>query len=471
MKKPTIAILGAGLAGLGAAWQLAKQGLATVVVLEQSAVVGGNAGSFDLCEIPVDFGSHRLHPACEPGILADIRGLLGQDLLLRPRHGRILLRGRWVHFPLRTLDLLTALPWSFRFGVARDIIRKILPLRANVRADSFADVMEQGLGRTVCREFYFPYAEKIWGIPPPDLSPVQARRRVSASSLGKILLKTLGLNGRGSSGKGRFYYPRGGFGQIAEALAANIVAHGGEIRRGAVIDKIRLGIPNRVDIESGGKKESVEADLVWSTIPIPQLLTLLEPPASAEVLEAGRQLGFRAMVLVYLVLEQPQFTEFDAHYFPGGDVPLTRLSEPKNYSGWNEPSNRTVLCGEIPCEIGDPIWRMSDADLAELMCKALDRCGLPTRKRLIQATSRRLTHAYPLYRRGYEGYLNLVDAWLADREGLATFGRQGLFVHDNAHHALAMAYGAADCVEPSGRFDVERWGNLRSSFEAHVVED
>src|SRR6478672_5158802 len=118
MAKPRIIILGAGPAGVGAAWQLTRQEKAEVTVLEQRDVVGGNAGSFELAGMRVDYGSHRLHPACDPEILRDIRTLLGNDLLDRLRHGRIRLCGRWIHFPLKPSDLALGLPPSFSFGVA-----------------------------------------------------------------------------------------------------------------------------------------------------------------------------------------------------------------------------------------------------------------------------------------------------------------------------------------------------------------
>ncbi len=124
--KPHIVILGAGAAGLGAAYQLSRRGVASVSVIEQSENVGGNAGSFELSGIHVDYGSHRLHPSCDPEILKDLHELLGDDLLDRPRHGRIRLRGRWIHFPLKPLDLVFHLPAGFVTGVVRDLGSKFL---------------------------------------------------------------------------------------------------------------------------------------------------------------------------------------------------------------------------------------------------------------------------------------------------------------------------------------------------------
>src|SRR5205085_3463903 len=128
---------------------------------------------------------HRLHPACRPDILNDLRGLMNGDLLDRPRHGRILLHGRWIHFPLKPLDLIFASPLAFKAGVALDAIRKLVPRRKSGPPESFATVLEQGLGATICRDFYFPYAVKIWGRAPQELSAIQARRRVSAGSIAK----------------------------------------------------------------------------------------------------------------------------------------------------------------------------------------------------------------------------------------------------------------------------------------------
>lgn len=215
--KPPIAILGAGPAGLGAALSLARRGF-PVKVFERRDAVGGNAGSFELAGVRVDYGSHRLHPASDPEVLGLIRELLGDDLLTRPRHGRIRLMGRWLHFPLRAGDLLLRVHPRFAIGVALDLARKLLP-SAPEGASNFASILERGLGSTICREFYFPYARKIWGMEPEAISAAQAEKRVSSGSISKVLRRLVpGGSGSGSAQpKGVFYYPRHGFGQISEA--------------------------------------------------------------------------------------------------------------------------------------------------------------------------------------------------------------------------------------------------------------
>jgi len=473
MAKPRIVILGAGPAGVGAAWQLVKQEKADVTVLEQRGDVGGNAGSFEVAGMQVDYGSHRLHPACEPKILDDLRDLLGDDLLSRPRHGRIRLQGRWIHFPLKPQDLALRLPFSFSGGVALDAAKKFVrSTNGRNGHETFTSVLENGLGATICRDFYFPYAVKIWGLPPDELSATQAHRRVSAGSLGKMVKKIVSiLPGFKTPGAGRFFYPRKGFGQISRAIADAAIELGAEIRTGATVKKLELGETHRVSYEIDGETRTIEADHVWSTLPITVLAKIASPEVPQHVIDASSRISYRAMVLIYLVVEQPQWTEFDAHYFPEADIKLTRLSEPKNYSGGNGPDGRTVLCGELPCTVNDEIWKASDADLGELCRESLERCGIPVNARISEVVTKRLAFAYPIYREGYEEFFNIQDEWANGLDRVLTFGRQGLFAHDNTHHALAMAYGAVDCLDDGGKFASDKWTKYRAEFAKHVVED
>ena len=472
MARTRVVILGAGPAGVGAAWRLARRDIADIVVLERGSDVGGNAGSFELDGLPVDYGSHRLHPACQPNILDDIQELLGPDLLDRPRHGRIRLGGRWVHFPLKATDLMAHLPWSFRMGVAWDMLRNTMPRSNSNHPSTFASVLEKGLGSTICREFYFPYAIKIWGLPPEELSAVQAQRRVSAGSLTKMIKKILGLKvSSGTANKGRFFYPRQGFGQISTSIANAARQSGADIQLCTTATKLHLGTPHKIQVEQEGKTITIEADHLWSTIPLAILPRIIAGNVPQHVLDASQNNESRAMVLIYLVLDQPQFTPFDAHYFPESDIKLTRLSEPKNYSNRTDPADTTILCGELPCNVGDDIWESSDDVLSLLVQDALARCGLPVKAPIRTVTTKRLPQAYPIYRRGYEEHFHILDEWASGLQNVLTFGRQGLFAHDNTHHALAMAYAAVECLHDNGTFDTTRWGQYRTEFEKHVVED
>lgn len=473
MALPRVVILGAGPAGVGGAERLRHLDRAQVTVLEQQTVPGGNAGSFEFAGMRVDFGSHRLHPACDPIIMADIRGFLGPDLLDRPRHGRIGLRGRWIHFPLKPADLLLRLDPGFAIGSLRDAVLK--PFRDKGTDASFADVLMASLGPTICESFYFPYAWKMWGRSPTELSAIQARRRVSASSFTKLIRKVLNsVPGFKPKGAGRFFYPRKGYGQISEAYADAAVANGADIRYGRRVTRLippsGATDPWIIEADHGSMKERLEADHLWSTIPISLLAKLIGDGVPAPVLEAAAKIESRAMLLIYIALPVPQFTEYDAHYFPSADLRITRLSEPKNYSDLGVPVGGTVLCAELPCSVDDPWWTMDDAALGALVAEDLTRAGVPLPVAPSAVHVRRLGQAYPIYGIGYEKWFGVLDSWVESLPRMLSYGRQGLFAHDNTHHALAMAYAAAECLDSSG-FDRGRWEGYRRTFDTHVVED
>jgi len=459
---------------MAAAHAIAGSGKASVRVLDQADRVGGNAGSFFEEGIWCDFGSHRLHPSTEPRILDELKCLLGDDLLLRPRHGRIYLAGRWVHFPLKLGDALKSLPLPFSASLISDILQKPFR-RSTAPAATFSSTLLSGLGPTISRSFYFPYVEKLWGLKPEALAVKLAERRVSGSSVGKILTRMLrmlpGLRGETT---GRFFYPRKGFGQITDVVSTAAQSAGAKLSLETKILRIeRVGssVAAVVASRGDGAPQSYAASQVLSTIPVTALAKLIRPKPPTEVLEAAEAIRFRGMILVYLFLETGQFSEFDAHYFPELSIPISRMSEPKNYSASSEPEGLTVLCAELPADPGDRWWGLSDQELGEELVGCLASVGLPVDAPVRKTITRRLRHAYPVYDLGYEENFRRVDAWLQTIDGLVCFGRQGLFAHDNTHHAFAMAYAVADCLDENGGFDSCRWNEYRKAFERHTVED
>ena len=272
---------------------------------------------------------------------------------------------------------------------------------------------------------------------------------------------------------GGFYYPRKGFQQIGEGLRGAAEAHGATFTLNTRVKEIDWtgGRVRSMRVESAEGLRDVPVDAAWSSLPISLLAKMMRPHAPDEVIQAGEAIRYRAMILVYLVLEQDQYTEYDAHYFPETDIPMSRLSEPKNYSASTEPKGLTILCAELPCDVKDDVWSMSDETLGAAMADWLVTAGLPRPAKIKQALTRRLAQGYPIYDRDFAGKLERLEGWLNGVDGLLTFGRQGLFAHDNTHHALAMAHAAESCFGADGSWDKAGWTRAREAFRDHVVED
>lgn len=481
-----VVVLGAGPAGLFFALELLRRPEigAEVVIVEKRPAVGGMAGSFEHAGLTFDYGSHRLHAAAPPRVLRAVAALVGAELLSRRRNGRIRLQGGFVKFPLHPLDLARGLPARFLGALLYDrASRALRPKRAP--GASFAEVLAEGLGPRFCQAFYFPYARKLWGLEPEEISAVQARRRVSAGTTGKLLRKALaGMPPFRARQSGHFLYPRRGFGQICDAMAREIARRGGRLMLATAACEVRLqegrvaAVGVRPAPAAAGAGRPVDgpplelpADLVFSTLPIGDLAACLRPGPPPAVADACRQLRYRGLLLLYLVLQANRFTPFDAHYFPEEGVCFSRLSEPKNYSGAPEPAGRTGLCIEIPCWAGDETWQAPAEAIQRRVTTELAACGLPVRAPIEAAFIRRLPHAYPVPALGHERPLRAAEEHLDGVRGLVCAGRQGVFMHDNTHHALEMAQAAAACVEPDGGWNPERWRRCRRRFETFVVED
>lgn len=458
-------MVGAGPAGLTAALRCAQAGH-RCTLLEAGETVGGMAGSFEVAGQTVDYGSHRLHPATPERFLELFRSLLGPDLQVRPRHGRIRLRGRWLAFPLRAGNMVRNLPLSFSARAAVDAVLSPLRRQRMGVPPSFEGEVTRRLGPTVAGEFYVPYAGKLYGVEAAQLDRELARRRVSASGAADVLGRVV----RAARPQGRrFLYPRAGYGQLSEALAAAAAGAGADLRMRSRVSEVKTaadGLSIRFD---GG---TIEADAVLSTMPAPVLAGALEPAPPPEVFEALERCRTRAVVLAYLVVERDRFTPFDAHYFPGPETRVARLSEPKNYRDGDDPRDQTVLCAEIPCWPGDELWRSPDDAVGDIVVGDLERVGLVVPEPW-RVETRRLPSVYPVFETAAAGARATVESWLRSLPArrVVSLGRQGLGVLDNLHHMLAMGEAAAAAVDRAGDVDSAAWSRSLDAFAGNVVED
>ena len=468
-----IVILGAGLSGLALANELSKQSGYNITIIEKQSGAGGMARSFQRSGINLDLGSHRLHPSSPLKILEDIRSLIGLDLLLRPRNGLLCLRGKKVKFPLDPWNAFVNLGPLFAGKLASDMISGSIKHKPySDQEQNFETVLEAALGSTLCRTFYFPYARKLWGLPPEELSDIQARRRVSSASLGQIAGKMFrGLGSRMKSLDRSFYYPRKGFGQIAEGYVNRLKNQGVCFlfdHEAMKLIRKNSGIVD-VELESPEGEKQVPADYVFSSLPVTDIIEMLDPPLPSEILDSAKSLVFRATVLVYLELDVGQLTSWDAHYSPEPSVLFSRMSEPKNYSGAQTPGDKTIICLEVPCEVGDKTWTAAPVDLGFKIIEALDELNISTSP-VLDTFVVQLRHAYPVYKIGFQRHLHTLLDYLDSLANFVSFGRQGLFWYANAHHVIQASQELAGCFG-SGKLNQARWREIRQRMNDITVAD
>jgi protoporphyrinogen oxidase len=440
---PDIVILGGGPAGLATAWALEEAGR-PYVVLEAAAAPGGNARTLRHGDFRYDTGPHRFHDR-DPEATRRVMGLLGSDLHEVEAPSRILWNGRLVDFPLQPLQALlgAGLPHALRATSA--FVRARVSGTAGRESGDFAGWATHRFGAVVADAFLIPFSEKLWGLPASELSPEIAGRRLPGFSLGAILREAVfGRPGRHL--EGRFLYPRWGYGQIVEAMAARLTP--GRLRCGwRVVRVIASGEEIRaVQAETGGQLGTIESAAVVNTLPITLLVRILEPPPPAEVIDAARHLRFRDMVLVALFLDQPAVSEAACLYFPQRELEFTRAHEPRNRSSAMSPVGKTSLVVEFPCFEGDPVWTRDDAALTRGLVSELERLGVFEAARVEESAVVRLRKAYPVYSTDYRQWAQPVLDYLRSFRNLATLGRSGGFFYGHVHDFIAEGFAIAEAV-------------------------
>lgn len=441
MSPPDLEVVGGGPAGLAVALATAQTGR-SVRLVERSNRLGGMAASIEVGGQRVDLGSHRLHPGAPPRVARLVADLLGDDLQVRERNGRLRLDRSWVRFPFRPVDLVHSTPPGLAARLAADLVRAGRP---DDGAATYADVVRTGLGPTALERFHGPMATKLWGRPPEELSGELARRRIGVrdrSSVVRRLARTARTSGR------TFLYPRRGYGQVVERLAELATDAGVEIVTGADW--------------SPASGADLPGHVVW-TAPLATLAGMMGGPTDG--------IEHRGVILVYLVVPTSCWSPFDAHYVPDADVAFARLSEPKNYRNGPDPTGTTVLCAEIPATVGDPLWTSDDATLRDTVLDGLARSGLGAVP-VEEVVTIRLPAVYPVLRPERSAARRRLLGWADDLPGITVLGRHGLVVADNLHHVLDMALSFADCLTcTSPAPDPERWRRERERFETFVVDD
>jgi len=437
-------VLGAGPAGLTAAYELSRRRV-PAVLLEQDCQVGGLARTVEYKGYRFDIGGHRFFTKMEI-----VRGLwqtmLGDDLLVRPRMSRIFYRGKFFDYPLKPINALRNMGIAESLAILFSYLRsKIAPIRPEV---SFADWVSNRFGRRLYRTFFQTYTEKVWGMPCQSIGAQWAAQRVRGLSLGSALLNMLLPKWLKTNTKqirtliDAFYYPRLGPGMMWEAFREAITSQGGTICLESRVTRLVHDGERIVAVESeqGSGMVFWPASQVISTIPLRHLVQALQPPAPPEVLAAAARLHYRDFLTVALIIDTADLFPDNWIYVHDDNVRVGRIQNFKNWSPAMVPdAARTCLGMEYFCTAGDDLWRMADQELIALATGELAAIGLGEPDRVIDGKVVRMPKAYPVYDEGYPEAFDIVRAYLKRFANLQVAGRNGMHRYNNMDHSMLTA--------------------------------
>ncbi|WP_417840422.1 FAD-dependent oxidoreductase [Terasakiella sp.] len=431
----TIAVLGAGPAGLMAAYELAKAGK-TVTLYEKRKVEGGLCGTTVFegkhGTYRFDFGGHRFITH-DPDLLQLVEDLVGDDLLTAYRKSVIRFRGRTYAYPLALGNLLKTAPTALLAGAGLDLAT--LPFQKPDNT-SFATWIESRFGKTLYRNFFEGYTAKLWGIDPKNLSADWASQRISLLDLKDVARRLLPTRDATPRTYAHSYrYPKYGFGVIFEKIAREFERLGGTIRYGTQIDGIECGQDRITAIFANGEK--IIADQYLSTISLPDMVRLCGGTST---------LKFRGVRFFCMPMETDNISDNTWQYLSDPHIMATRLQEPKRRSPYMAPNGHSSLMLEIPCDPGSDLWTMEDADLFKRACIDLDRLGVPSRQATGEYFSTFGAQAYPLMSVGYEIEREKAIAYLNPFNNLIQCGRQATFRYIFTDTAMEMGQMAARAV-------------------------
>ena len=458
-----IAVLGGGPAGLTAAYLLARRNHPSVL-FEATGELGGLARTVVRDGYRFDLGGHRFFTKS-----AEVerlwREVLGDELLTRPRLSRIRWRGRFIDYPLRLSDVIRKLgPLELTRCSASYAAATVRPASA---AETFEEWVSARFGRRLFELFFRTYTEKVWGVPTSELRAEWAAQRIRDLSFARAARAAiLGDGGDVRSLIEEFLYPRLGPGQMWETLAAETVRMGGEVRMRAPVTALEHASGRLRAVRTASDR--LETGAAISSLPLRELVGMLDPPPPEPVREAARGLRYRDFLTVALAVR-------GADPFPDNWIyvhdPEVRVGRIQNFRAWSPEmvphADRSCLGLEYFCFEDDDLWSAPDEDLVALAAAELEATGLVEPGAVERGWVVRVAKAYPIYDAAYAGRVATIRSWIDGIAGLEQVGRNGLHRYNNSDHSMLTAMRAVDNALDGARHDI--WAvNAESAYHEEV---
>ncbi len=443
-----VAIIGAGPAGLTAAYLLTRAGRSCVVIERDPVHVGGISRTVEEDGFRFDIGGHRFFSKSQQ--VVDLwNEILPDDFIERPRMSRIFYRGKFYSYPLRAFEALGNLGlWRSALCMASFGWARLFPRRD---PRSFEDWTVNQFGRRLFSIFFRTYTEKVWGMPCHEISADWAAQRIKGLSLGTAVMdglkRSLGLNRRPNDGMAAktllesFRYPRKGPGMMWEAARDKVVAGGNRVLMGTALRQLRHDGRRWTVAATGpdGRPVTIFADAVISSAPLRELTSRLHPLPLAAC--HALHLKYRDFLTVALRIRAPDLFPDNWIYVHDERVKVGRIQNFRSWSPEMVPDPAMACVGlEYFCFEGDGLWSMADDDLIALAVREMATLGLCDPATVAGGTVVRQEKAYPVYDDHYADAVAEIRAELeAKWPTLHLVGRNGMHRYNNQDHAMMTA--------------------------------
>ena len=444
-----ILIVGAGPAGLTAAYLLTKAGRRVTVLERDPTYVGGISRTVNYKDFLFDIGGHRFFSKAKE--VVDLwRELLPDDFISRPRLSRIFYGRKFYAYPLKAFEAL------FKLGLLNSAAcvasygwAKLFPVK---RPKTFHQWVRNQFGERLFSIFFKTYTEKVWGMSCDEISADWAAQRIKGLNLATAVIdaltRSLGLKGKGGGETVKtlietFEYPRRGPGMMWDAAAAKTKAQGGQILMGCSLETAAWDAATEVWTvtarDAKGAVRTLTARQVISSAPIVELAAALSPaPASRPQAQALR---YRDFVTVALVAKNAKNFPDNWIYIHDPSVKVGRIQNFRSWSPEMVPDPELACLGlEYFCFEGDGVWTAKDKDLIALAAREIGQIGLIDPADVVDACVVRQPKAYPVYDDAYQANVEAVRADLeANFPTLHLVGRNGMHKYNNQDHAMMTA--------------------------------
>lgn len=446
---PEVLVIGAGPAGLTAAYELSKLGIQPTIV-EADAQVGGLSRTVNYNGYRFDIGGHRFFSKIP--LINDLwREILQDEFLTRPRLSRIYYDNHFFDYPLKAFNALAGLGPLEAVMVALSYAKaKMFPYR---QEDTFEQWVTNRFGQRLYEIFFKSYTEKVWGIPCSEISADWAVQRIKNLSLHEAVRNAIFGAGQTKDGQiitsliETFHYPRLGPGQMWEHCESLLANRGSQTVRGIKIEKIRHN-HGRVECVYGrnASGDAVEfcTEQVISTMPLRSLINSLDPLPPDQVLRAANQLRYRDYLTAALIVKRREVFPDNWIYIHSPEVKIGRIQNYKNWSPEMVPdSSRTSLGLEYFLWQQDDMWRWSNDQLIDFGMRECVALGIIEAGEVEDGAVVRMKKAYPIYDHIYTESLATIRAYLETFANLQTIGRNGLHRYNNQDHSMLTGVYAA----------------------------